>query len=333
MHRLITIDDFIETYTKLRQRGGSFISSKFQLNEIKRAKTAFNHLDIPSSNWWIIPKVQERWSTLISGNKSVETITFITKSFLANKSNLKMLSLGSGDCIAELQFAEHKNFEYILCTDIAEKPLDAASKKARAKNLKNIHFKIQDANNFSLPENKFDIVYFRASLHHFKGVESLIETNIKKTLKNDGLLIIDEYVGPTRLQFPKQQIKSINQAIQLIPKKFRKRYKLNIYKNRVYGAGKLRMLLADPSESVDSESILPAIHKNFNTVYERGYGGNILTLALKDIAHHFLELDEEKERVLNRLFEFEDNYLQNHKSDYVFGIYQQKINSTKPVTK
>ena len=33
---------------------------------------------------------------------------------------------------------------------------------------------------------------------------------------------------------------------------------------------------------------------------------------------------EEKEKVLNALFEFEDNYLKSDKSDFVFGIYQKK---------
>ncbi len=322
MYRLITFDDFIETYTKLRQRGTGFISSKFRLNEIERAKTAFNHLDIQSSNWWIIPKVQERWNIMISGNKNIGTVQFTIDSFLKNREKLNMLSLGSGNCTTELQFAEHKNFEHILCTDIAEKRLNKAHKIAKSKNLKKIHFKVQDANNFSLPEKQFDIVYFRASLHHFKDVKSLIEEQVKKILKDDGLLIIDEYVGPSRLQYPKHQIKNANQALNLIPKKFKKRYKLSIHKNKIYGSGVLRMILSDPSECIDSANIIPVIHKNFETVYESGYGGNILTLVLKDIAHHFLDSTEETENVLNKLFDFEDKYLQNHKSDFVFGVYK-----------
>ena len=60
MKRLITFDDFIETYTKLNQRGLKFITSKFNFNEIERAKTAFNHSEISAANWWIIPKVTAR---------------------------------------------------------------------------------------------------------------------------------------------------------------------------------------------------------------------------------------------------------------------------------
>ena len=147
-------------------------------------------------------------------------------------------------------------------------------------------------------------------------------------LKPNGLLIINEYVGPSRLQFPKHQIKAINKALMLIPKPYRKRYKLNIYKNKIYGPGWLRMLLADPSECIDSEHIMPSIHQNYDTVYEAKYGGNILQLVLKDISHHFMDLNEEKKATLKRLFSFEDGYLKNHKSDFIFGIYKPKVKST-----
>lgn len=326
MKRIITLDDFIETYTKLNQRGIKFITSKFKFNEIERAKTAFNHLNIESANWWIIPKVKKRWYSLITGDENIEPEQFTVESILKDRYNIKMLSLGSGSCTSELKFASYKNFEEIVCTDIAEKPLNEAKKISKKRKLTNIKFQLNDANNFSFPENYYDIVYFKASLHHFKNVENLIGKLVKRSLKKNGLLIINEFVGPNRAQLPTHQIKAINKAIQLIPKKYRKRYKLNLYKNKVYGSGLIRMILADPSECVDSENILPSIYKHYETIYETGFGGNILELTLKDLAHHFLELNEEKEKILNDLFEYEDNYLKKYKSDHVFGIYKPNQN-------
>lgn len=324
MRRLITLDDFIETYTKLNQRGFGFIKSKFNFNEIERAKTAFNHLDTKSSNWWIIPKIKERWNLLITGNKNIGTEQFTVENYLKDRKNLRMLSLGSGNCSSELKFASYDNFSEILCTDIAEKPLKAAEKISKEKYLNNIKFEIHDANKIKLTENHYDIVYFRASLHHFKNIESLIRDKIKRTLKPNGLLIIDEFVGPSRLQFSKYQIRAINKALNLIPIIYRKRYKQKFYKNKVYGPGLIRMILADPSECIDSQNILPSINKYFNTVYEVGYGGNILFFTLKDLAHHFVELNNEKERILNKLFRYEDQYIEKHPSDFVFGVYTLK---------
>lgn len=322
MKRLITFDDFIETYTKLNQRGLKFITSKFNFNEIERAKTAFNHSEISAANWWIIPKVTARWQRLITNTNHLSIEEFTVERFLSNKHNLKMLSLGSGDCSSELAFATHSNFKDILCTDIADKRLNKARAIAKNKGLNTIRFKILDANNIASLKETFDVIYFKASLHHFKSIEHLLGTQLKQILKPDGLLIIDEYVGPSRLQFPKQQLKAINEALHLIPKKYRKRYKLNLYKSKVYGPGLARMVLADPSECIDSASIMPALHKHYSTVFEVGYGGNILTLALKDIAHHFVNLNDEKEAILNTLFDYEANYLKKHSSDHIFGIYK-----------
>lgn len=329
MKRIISLDDFVETYAKLRQRGIKFILSKFTFNDTERAKTAFNHFNISSSNWYIIPRVKARWLKMITLNNETTLEDFTVNRFLKNRKNIKMLSLGSGNCTSEIVFAKHPNFELIVCTDIAEKRLEEGKKNARLAGLKNIEFRIQDVNNLNLENDTYDIVYFRASLHHFKNVENLVSRTLIQILKPNGLLIINEYVGPSRLQFPKHQIKAINKALKLIPKPYRKRYKLNIYKNKIYGPGWLRMVLADPSECIDSANIMPSIHQNYNTVYEAKYGGNILMLVLKDIAHHFIDLNQEKKEVLDCLFNFEDTYLKNHKSDFIFGVYEPKIKSTK----
>ncbi|WP_369997953.1 class I SAM-dependent methyltransferase [Winogradskyella sp.] len=327
MTRIITLDDFIETYTKLHQRGLGFILSKFNFNHNERAKTAFNHFNIASSNWSIIPEVKSRWNKIITSNEEMELEDFTVNEFLKNRKNLKMLSLGSGNCGSEIAFAKHPNFDLILCTDIAEKRLETGKKNAKLAGLENIKFKVQDVNNLDTNETKYDIVYFKASLHHFKNVEKLVSKTLAQVLKPNGLLIINEYVGPSRLQFPKHQIKAINKALDLIPKPYRKRFKLDIYKNKVYGPGWLRMILADPSECIDSKNIMPSIHKYYNTIYEANYGGNILQLALKDISHHFIDLDKDKKNVLDNLFNFEDCYLKNHKSDFIFGIYEPKLSN------
>ena len=324
MARLITLDDFIETYTKLRQRGLGFILSKFTFSEIKRARTAFNHDNLKSANWSIVPKVVERCRSLITKDKNVTIQELTVNTYLKKKRNLKMLSLGSGTCDTELEFATYENFSEILCIDIAEKRLNEARENAKKNKLNNIDFKVEDANTFNYPKDYYDIVLFSASLHHFKNVDNILGNLVQKTLKKNGFLIINEIVGPNRFQFPKHQIRAINEALNLIPKKYRKRYKLNIYKNKVYGSGLLRMIIADPSECVDSESILPSLRKYYDIIYESGYGGNIIMPVLKDLGHHFLEMNTEKEEILNALFEFEDNYIKTNQSDFVFGIYQTK---------
>ena len=321
--RLVTSDDIIDVLAKGKQRGLRFLISKLTLNKLNRTKSAFDKSSISHSNWWIIPEVKERWNKLITGNPKVTYETFMMNGYLKNKKNLRLLSIGSGSCSHELELASYPNFEKIVCVDIADNRLKEAEKIAHSKGLQNISFICANALEYSF-ESNFDIVFFHSSLHHFNHISNLIPHKIIPLLKSDGHLIINEYVGPTRIQHPKHQLQAINRGLKLIPTKFRERFKTGWIKKRYRGSGLIRMILADPSECIDSSSILPTIHTHFNTIAERPYGGNILMHVLKDISHHFLDMDSERKYILNSLFDFEDEYLQNQPSDFVFGIYQLK---------
>ncbi len=82
------------------------------------------------------------------------------------------------------------------------------------------------------------------------------------------------------------------------------------------------MIIADPSECVDSAAIKKAVHNMFKTEEEAELGGNLLMLLLKDIAHHFV--NEKANMVLEHLFTIEDEYLKKNSSDFIFGVYRKK---------
>jgi len=321
--RLITLDDIIDTYSRISQRGSQFVLSKFTFSDTQRTKSAFNETAIHSSNWWMIPKVKERWNIKISGDKELNYKQFLIEQFFQDKKYIRLLSLGSGSCGHELELAAYPQFKEIVCVDLAQNRLDEAAEMAQERDLTNIQFVCANIEDYAFPSEHFDMVLFNSSLHHFKNVDGLLKDYIKPCMREEAHLIINEYVGPTRLQFPKHQLKAINESLTMIPSDYRKRFKTNKTKKRFYGSGIIRMIMADPSECIDSASIIPAIHKHFKITVEKPYGGNILMNSLKDISHHFLEVDEEKSKVLEALFEFEDQYLLENKSDFVFGIYQK----------
>ena len=321
--RWITIEDFIDVYSKVVQRGNNFFFSKFTTNSKSRTKSAFDNTFSQSSNWWIIPQVRARWNFLITGNTLVNYKEHLATTYFKEKKGVRVLSLGAGTCSHELELATFEPFGEIVCLDMAENRLQQAKEIAKERGLENIQFICSDFKDYAFPPNYFDMVLFNASLHHFENVEQLLSIQVKSTLKSGGILVINEYVGPNRLQYPKGQIKAINEALQLIPSVYRKRFKTNLPKSNYYGSGVWRMIMADPSECVDSHSILPSIHAHFTILEEKSYGGNILMSVLKDISHHFVNPNPEKEKILTALFDFEDLYLQNNKSDFVFGIYKK----------
>ena len=69
------------------------------------------------------------------------------------------------------------------------------------------------------------------------------------------------------------------------------------------------MILADPSEAINSESIIPSLNKMFDLVEEKPYGGNLLHLILNDISHHFINNNSETTELLNYLFKQEDKFI------------------------
>ncbi|WP_298761573.1 class I SAM-dependent methyltransferase [uncultured Psychroserpens sp.] len=321
--RLVTLDDFRDTFFKGKQRGWDFILSKFNLSNSERTKSAFNSSASISANWWEIPYVKKRWNKLITNDEHQNYKQYLVAEALKDASNLKLLSLGSGTCSHEIELAQYDNFEKITCLDLSEYRIAEAKKTAKQKQLNNIEFICSNIDDFNFKDDHYDVVLFNASLHHFKNVDALLSKKIRPCLNTSGLLVINEYVGPNRLQFSRLQIQKINEGLRLIPKTFRKRYKSSSYKNSFSGSGLLRMVIADPSECVDSASIIPSIHKHFDCVVEKPYGGNILMNVLKDISHHFIDLNDEKKKALDALFEFEDDYLKNNPSDFIFGIYKK----------
>ncbi len=319
--RLITIEDFTDTYLKGLQRGRKFIFSKFTLSEQSKTKSSFNETNNNGSNWWDIPLVQKRWNYKITGNENTTFEQYITAKYAGHK--YKMISIGAGLCEHELDIARLNPEWEITCIDFSDKVIEHAANVAKEEGLQNINFIVDDIYKYNLPKHHYDIVFFHSSLHHFKQLETFMQ-RVYDTLKPTGKLIIDEFVGANRLQYGKNQLKAINNCISLIDKPYRKMYKSNLYKNKYYGSGLIRMIMSDPSECVESEKILPIINSMFNTVEQKPYGGNLLMAVLKHIAHHFVEIDEHKKRNLQSIFDYEDRYLENNNSDFVFGIYEKK---------
>lgn len=322
--RIITREDFSDIYIKFHQRGLPFLLSKLNFNSFKRTQSAFNDQNLEGSSFWIVPEVRKRWNKRITGNENMLYEEYISDKYFSNKEHLNILALGTGVCSHEIRLAELNPHCQIDCYDFSDELLKKAKSISDEKELTNISYFAENIMEHHFENKKYDVVFFHASLHHFDHIPEFLEQVVIKNLLPNGLLIINEFVGANRLQYSKSQLEYINKAIQLIPKKYRKIFKTNIYKKKYYGSGTLRMIVADPSECVDSISILPAIHAKFNTVEEQFYGNNILQSALKDIAHHFVELDEEKKRILEEIFALEDELLEKLPSDFVFGIYELK---------
>ena len=83
MKRLITSDDFIELYSKLQQRGSTYLLSKLNPSATKRTQSTFGESSFQHANWWIIPKVRRRWNKLVTGNADQIYEDYVVEKYLA----------------------------------------------------------------------------------------------------------------------------------------------------------------------------------------------------------------------------------------------------------
>lgn len=317
---IIYWDDFVELWIKLNQRGLQFILSKFSILGKNRTISSFT-ADFEHSNWWIIPLLKKRNNIFISGNTEITYEQYITEKYLENQESKVLISLGCGAGNHEIKLAELNHKLTVRGYDFSKDLIISANEKVSVKHYNNAEFYVADVYALEFENESVDYFLFNASLHHFREISNFIKKKIYPALKKNGLIIIHEYVGPNRMQFPDEQMKYCNRCLnEIFSKENTKILLLNKFKTRCYRTGKLRMIISDPSECVDSQNIIPVLRKTFKELEFKKLGGSILMPVLKHIAHHFVEKNQDQ---LTKLIHMEDKYLETHEADFAFAIYQK----------
>lgn len=293
------------------------------LTNLSRTRKSWSFDKNPPVHWWVIPEVKQRWNKIITGNPLTEYPEYVLKKYFSDRQNITLLSPACGTGTKEIRFASFEQINRIDAFDLSPIRIKAAQATAENSGFKKINYFVASMYTVDLNNNEYDIIMFDSSLHHFERLDKLIH-RIKAALKPKGLLVINEFTGPNRFQWSKSQLKISNQLLKTLPVKYRKRWNSSHIKNKIHRPGILRMYLSDPSESIKSQTILPAIHKHLTVLEEKKIGGNILNLLFKDISHNFVNEIPETKKLLNRLFTEEDDFLsKTGNSDFVFGIYQK----------
>lgn len=124
-----------------------------------------------------------------SGQKRYDNRLLLLKKLCHPKTKDKILEIGCGD--GELTKRLGKLNSKIFATDITP----AVIKRAK-KNIKDVTFKVEDAEKFSVKDNTFDIVCGMSILHHINYLKSLEESF--RVLKKGGKLFFSEpnYLNP-----------------------------------------------------------------------------------------------------------------------------------------
>ncbi|MFZ1867507.1 MAG: class I SAM-dependent methyltransferase [Steroidobacteraceae bacterium] len=260
----------------------------FALSHNARVRARWGQPDEVVRHWTQIPLVVERLNERITGRADVTFKDLVCREHLADGKARTAVSFGCGSGDRELDWARRGVFASLTGLDLSPTRIAAARRAAQDAGLsKLVSFEVADVASLSPDSGRYDVVLFEHSLHHFSNVTQVLE-GVRRILKPDGLLIVDEFVGPRRFQWSAEQLAFADAVLTCLPRTLREMPGGHRVKTRNLRAGELLMWLNDPSEAIESDRIDLEIRRQFRILRGHPYGGTISHLVFHDIAHHFV---------------------------------------------
>jgi 2-polyprenyl-3-methyl-5-hydroxy-6-metoxy-1,4-benzoquinol methylase len=270
---------------------------------------------------------------------------------LVTKTYSKRLGAGSGDMISHLidNYGQGKTCISIGCGDggievalvtrrfcatlkgIDLSPVRVASSNARVPEyLKDrIEFLVEDAEKHNVQES-FDVVLFTHALHHISNLEGM-SAAIRDHLMNPngGILVLEEYVGAVRWQFPPEHVAEIVSLLKDLERDH-PNY-IPIFRQNPLWDGETFHLPDpvsvendDPSETVRSNEIVPVLSNYFKIAKDVPTGGIFFQWIFHN-AYNALKT-EEGNQIVQKMLDREMEVIRNGivKSDYVFQVWKHQ---------
>jgi len=180
-------------------------------------------------------------------------------------------------------------------------------------------FRLEDGFTSETREEVYDLVYWNNSLHHMLDVKAALEWSWR-VLKKGGVLLMDDFVGPTLMQWS-DKLMQINTTVrQSLPPKYLHHPTQPGY---MFPAVVTRLdpqaiQASDPSECADSSNILPELRRLFPGAWIQNTGGGIYLLGLNGVQHNILAAQDFA--LLEQLLELDDLCAAHGETAYAVAI-------------
>ncbi len=196
--------------------------------------------------------------------------------------------------LMEMNIAKH-----VVATDIDE---DSALAFNATKGELNVDYKVCDLN-LDLPNSYYDACFAFHSLHHLVDLEGFFARLRNRMSKHDGVLFIEEYVGPDFLTPTKRQTREIDRIWKTLPDKL-KRDESGRVRKKLHLPDRWEVQRRTPFESIRSTQILAALSDHF-LVEERYELGGALSSPLFSAIINNLDSEECYAHVIDQILERE----------------------------
>lgn len=174
--------------------------------------------------------------------------------------------------------------------DISEKAIAAAREIAKEQNLP-LTYEVADLNFLEVPEKAFDLVVAQTSLHHVLFLERVAE-QVWRSLKSDGYLWIDDFIGETQGQYDPKRLSIMNRILASLPEKFRKNKITNQFVAEIKRPEPGH--LGSPFESIRSGEIVPVFQRWFTIEWELEFDAFLRLVVPQGTRAAYLENEDTK---------------------------------------
>jgi ubiquinone/menaquinone biosynthesis C-methylase UbiE len=279
------------------------------------------------SRWWQCQQITDHVIKKISDLPASDILMSVRR-WLASEYSSKLpfdkaISVGGGTGNSELAVIKDglvRHFDlYEMSSYAVQSGIEMAKEQGLAEAMSFYHM---DAFGHSNKPEVYDLVFWQQALHHMPDADAALSWSYK-VLKPGGVLVMHEYVGPTRMQF-RQGVLDANTEFR---RSLDPRYLVNPWAPDQQIPAKCEnsdldeLIFMDPSEGVDAGNILPSLAKYFPDAKVKLTGGIIYHLGLNDILHNLVtdgRIDD-----IRRALELDDRFIHSGETQYAVALAEK----------
>lgn len=227
--------------------------------------------------WWASPALRAHVDRRICPDHETG-VPGLLRTVVGGRTLARGVSVGAGTGAKELRLLRTGLVEHFTLYELSEARAEKARAGAAAAGLgERVTVRVADA--FAEPAApRHDLVYWDHALHHMMDVDAALAWSVA-SLRPGGVLLVNDYVGPTRLQWTRTEVDRARaflaahaDALGVRPGSLRYSTPL----------GRLRQMVRDPSEAPQSDRIEAAFERRCGGAM-RPVGGAMIHLCASHV--------------------------------------------------
>lgn len=224
-------------------------------------------------NWWFSTDCQAYYNEAVCGRPyigSSQGPRERLRAAIGDRSLARGVSIGAGSAAKELSLLQDGLVDHIDLWEISEKLIRDGEAAAGHLGLsERATYRRGDVFATST-KAAYDLVYWDHALHHMSDVGAALAWS-KAALRPGGYLLINDYAGPNRLQWPRDEIDVANSVLSA-------HGMTDLTLSHKTMIDRLKQWRRDPSEAPQSERILPLIARELPGAETIQIGGVMLNI-------------------------------------------------------